>query len=232
MTVVEVKNLTKIYSRGDLKVQALQQVSFTVNQGQFVSVMGPSGSGKSTLLHLLGGLDKITSGEVYVGGKNINQMNDTELSQFRRRHLGFIFQFFNLLPTMSAIENVALPLLLDGKSLKDVEKKALELLDYLGLSHRIHHSPDQLSGGEMQRVAIARALVTEPSLILADEPTGNLDSKTGESVLKLLSQLSKDRKQTIIMVTHSKEAALFGHRLIEMKDGKIQNDKMEMPAWN
>lgn len=222
MNVVDVKNLVKNYSRGDQKVLALQGVSFNVQKGQFISVMGPSGSGKSTLLHLLGGLDLITSGEVLIDGQSLAKMNDKELSKFRRLKLGFIFQFFNLLPTMTALENVALPLLLDGASLANVEKKALDLLNYLGLSHRVHHFPDQLSGGEMQRVAIARALVSDPALILADEPTGNLDSKTGQSVLELLRQLTKERMQTIIMVTHSKEAAQFGNKLIEMRDGKIQ----------
>lgn len=222
MNVVDVKNLVKNYSRGDQKVLALQGVSFNVQKGQFISVMGPSGSGKSTLLHLLGGLDHITSGEVLIDGQSLAKMNDKELSKFRRLKLGFIFQFFNLLPTMTALENVALPLLLDGASLANVEKKALDLLNYLGLSHRVHHFPDQLSGGEMQRVAIARALVSDPALILADEPTGNLDSKTGQSVLELLRQLTKERMQTIIMVTHSKEAAQFGNKLIEMRDGKIQ----------
>ncbi len=224
MSLLSVKNLKKIYKQGDQKVSALAGLDLEVEKGKFVSIMGPSGSGKSTLLHLIGGLDKATSGTVEIDGKNINKFNDRDLSVFRRRRLGFIFQFFNLLPTMTALENVALPLLLDGKPMDEIHDKASLLLKDLGLAKRSDHTPDQLSGGEMQRVAIARALVTEPLLILADEPTGNLDSKTGAAVLEILSELSKNKKQTILMVTHSIEAAKAGNRLITMRDGRIQSD--------
>ncbi|MBK9294963.1 MAG: ABC transporter ATP-binding protein [Oligoflexia bacterium] len=225
--MVEVKNLTKKYSQGGKhEVNALNGVSFNIPKGQFVAIMGPSGSGKSTLLHLLGGLDSITSGEALIDSNSLSNMTDSELSQFRRQKLGFIFQFFNLLPTMTALENVCLPLLLDKKSLSQVEARAKELLNYLNLSHRMNHYPDQLSGGEMQRVAIARALIAEPVLILADEPTGNLDSKTGHSVLELLRKLSQEKNQTIVMVTHSNEAASYATRLIEMRDGKILTETL------
>lgn len=225
--IVEVKNLTKKYSQGGKhEVNALNGVSFNIPKGQFVAIMGPSGSGKSTLLHLLGGLDSITSGEALIDSNSLSNMTDSELSQFRRQKLGFIFQFFNLLPTMTALENVCLPLLLDKKSLSQVEARAKELLNYLNLSHRMNHYPDQLSGGEMQRVAIARALIAEPVLILADEPTGNLDSKTGHSVLELLRKLSQEKNQTIVMVTHSNEAASYATRLIEMRDGKILTETL------
>jgi putative ABC transport system ATP-binding protein len=223
--IIQASGLKKIYHRGGNEVLALNQVSLDIPEGQFVSIMGPSGSGKSTLLHLLGGLDRATAGEVLIEGQNLNKLSDQDLSRFRRRRLGFIFQFFNLLPTMSALENVCLPQLLDGKKMSEIKEDAVSLLEQLGLGNRYEHSPDQLSGGEMQRVAIARALVNKPALILADEPTGNLDSKTGTAVLEILSQMSKERKQTILMVTHSKEAAAFAHRKIEMKDGKIILDE-------
>jgi putative ABC transport system ATP-binding protein len=186
--------------------------------------MGPSGSGKSTLLHLIGGLDQPTSGSVQLDGQAIEKYSDDQLSAFRRRRLGFIFQFFNLLPTLTALENVALPLLLDGKSLGEISPKAKELLAMMGMEKRMHHRPDQLSGGEMQRVAIARALVTDPILILADEPTGNLDTKTGTTVLELLARLVKERDQTVLMVTHDSRAASFGNRLVTLRDGLIESD--------
>ncbi len=219
--LLQVESLKKTYSRGDLRVNALGGVTLDIPPGQFVAVMGASGSGKSTLLHLIGGLDRASAGSVIIDGQEISKLGDKELSHFRRRKLGFIFQFFNLLPTMTALENVALPWLLDGKKLSEVSDKALALLHDLGLSKRADHTPHQLSGGEMQRVAIARALVADPVLILADEPTGNLDSKTGESVLKILSDMAKHKKQTIVMVTHSKDAASHADRLITMRDGLI-----------
>jgi putative ABC transport system ATP-binding protein len=222
--LLQVQNLRKTYIRGHQHVHALKGVSFTLKGGEFVSVMGPSGSGKSTLLHMLGGLDRLTSGSVTIGNQNIANFKDEELSLFRRQKLGFIFQFFNLLPTLTALENVALPLLLDGKSLKSVSAKATDLLKLIGLEERITHRPDELSGGEMQRVAIARALVTDPLLILADEPTGNLDSKNGKIVLDLLSLMAKERGHTILMVTHDLKAACYGTRLIKMRDGLIEED--------
>jgi putative ABC transport system ATP-binding protein len=222
--LLEVSGLRKTYSRGHQQVDALRGVSFSADRGQFTSIMGPSGSGKSTLLHILGGLDRPTDGSVRIDGQSLQSFTDDQLSAFRRRRLGFIFQFFNLLPTLSAAENVALPLLLDGKSMKEIAPKAHELLKMMGLAKRMDHRPDQLSGGEMQRVAIARALITDPLLILADEPTGNLDTKTGTKVLELLAEMARERHHTIIMVTHDPRAASFGHRLITMRDGLIESD--------
>jgi putative ABC transport system ATP-binding protein len=229
MAILEARDIRKSYSRGHQAVDALKGVSLSVERGQFVSIMGPSGSGKSTLLHIIGGLDRPSSGQVVLSGQGIETFSDDELSAFRRRRLGFIFQFFNLLPTLTAIENVGLPLLLDGKSMTDVAPKATELLKMMGLGHRLDHRPDQLSGGEMQRVAIARALVTDPLLILADEPTGNLDTKTGTSVLELLAQMAKERNHTILMVTHDPRAASFGHRLVTLRDGLIESDGAPTP---
>lgn len=224
-SIVEVRSLRKVYPQGDETLVVLKSVSLDIKKGQFASIMGPSGSGKSTLLHLVGGLDRPTDGRVLIDGQAIEAMTDDELSAFRRRRLGFIFQFFNLLPTLTAIENVALPLLLDGQSMSRVHSKAAELLDFMGLSQRMHHRPDQLSGGQMQRVAIARALVTDPALILADEPTGNLDSETGSQVLTLLARLVRERGQSVVMVTHDLKAASYGNRLIRFRDGRIEADE-------
>jgi putative ABC transport system ATP-binding protein len=223
--LLEVKSLKKIYQRGDQVVSALRGIDLTIKEGQFVSIMGPSGSGKSTLLHLMGGLDRPSSGKVILNGEAIDQMNDDELSLFRRKRLGFIFQFFNLLPTLSAVENVALPRLLDGEPLKTIRPKAKELLEMMGLGNRTEHKPDQLSGGEMQRVAIARALIADPLFILADEPTGNLDSKSGEAILKLLRTMTDQMGKTIVMVTHDPKAAQTGHRLIRLRDGNLESDE-------
>jgi putative ABC transport system ATP-binding protein len=222
--LLQAQNLKKTFARGNQAVEALKNVSLSVGKGEFVSIMGPSGSGKSTLLHLVGGLDRPTEGSIRLQGQSIETYSDRELSEFRRRRLGFIFQFFNLLPTLSALENVALPLLLDGKHLSEVEGKARSLLEGMGLGSRLGHRPDQLSGGEMQRVAIARALVTDPLLILADEPTGNLDSKTGAAVLELLQRTAREQGQTILMVTHDSKAASYGTRLIRFRDGQIESD--------
>lgn len=220
-----VKDLKKTYSRGDQAVEALRGVNLEIQKGQFVSIMGPSGSGKSTLLHLLGGLDRPTSGSVTLDGQSIEKMTDEDLSVFRRRKLGFIFQFFNLLPTLTAVENVALPMLLDNVSMSEIEPRAKKLLEQIGLGHRMHHTPDQLSGGEMQRVAICRALISDPLMILADEPTGNLDTKTGESVLTVLSKMAKEEGKTIVMVTHDPKAASYGTRLIRVRDGLLESDE-------
>ena len=222
--LIEVRNLKKIYSQGAHEVQALKGISLSLERGQFTTIMGPSGSGKSTLLHLLGGLDRSSEGQVLIDGQEIETLTDDQLSEFRRRRLGFIFQFFNLLPTLTALENVALPLLIDGLPISKVSKRASELLEMMGLHDRMNHRPDQLSGGQMQRVAIARALVTEPVLILADEPTGNLDSETGTSVLELLSRLVKEREQTVVMVTHDPKAASYGDRVIHFRDGSVDSD--------
>lgn len=223
-SIVEVKELKKIYTHGTQETHALRGVSLNINQGEFTSIMGPSGSGKSTLLHLMGGLDRPTAGSILIDGKAIEAFSDDELSAFRRRKLGFIFQAFNLLPTLTAAENVALPLLIDGVPMAKAQKKVEELLDFMQLAHRMHHRPDQLSGGQMQRVAIARALVTDPLLILADEPTGNLDSETGTQVLALLSRLVREKGQTVVMVTHDTKAASFGTRLVRFRDGRIEAD--------
>lgn len=223
--LIQIKDLNKHYTRGEQTVKALNGVSLGIPRGEFLSIMGPSGSGKSSFLQIVGGLDRPTSGQVDFEGLSIHHLSDNKLSAFRRRKLGFVFQFFNLLPSLSALENIALPLLLDGQSLDQVEKKATELLKYMGLPDRAGHKPSQLSGGEMQRVAIARALITDPLLILADEPTGNLDSKTGTLVLNLLRDLVRDRKQTVLMVTHDINAAKYGTRLLELRDGQISKDE-------
>lgn len=223
--LLQIQNLRKSYASGDSTVDALKGVSLKIEAGQFVSVMGPSGSGKSTLLHLMGGLDRPSFGKVILNDQAIENLSDDELSKFRRRKLGFIFQFFNLLPTLTALENVALPKLLDSIPMKDIEPKARELLKMMGLGKRLEHRPDQLSGGEMQRVAIARALMSDPLLILADEPTGNLDSKTGKAVLGLLADMVREQGQTIVMVTHDLNAAMHGTRLITLRDGLIESDR-------
>ncbi len=223
--MLEAIQLKKTYTRGEQMVEALRGLNIKINKSEFISVMGPSGSGKSTLLHLLGGLDRPTSGKVIFEGNNIAEFSDDELSKFRRRKLGFIFQFFNLLPTLSAIENVMLPSLLDGNSPKNIKNKAENLLSLVGLKDRMNHLPSQLSGGEMQRVAIARSMIADPLLILADEPTGNLDSKTGTSILEQMSELVSTHGYTIVMVTHDIKAASFGTRHIRLKDGALESDQ-------
>jgi putative ABC transport system ATP-binding protein len=222
--IVQTLDARKSYARGAQQVDALRGVSVDIARGELVAIVGPSGSGKSTLLHLLGGLDRPTSGSVRLAGEPIESYSDDRLSAFRRRRLGFIFQFFNLLPTLSAEENVMLPLLLDGVAPGKVAPKARELLALMGLEKRRTHRPDQLSGGEMQRVAIARALVADPLLVLADEPTGNLDTKTGASVLELLRRLVKDRNQALVMVTHDAKAASFADRIVALRDGVVESD--------
>lgn len=223
--LLKIQNVKKTYSHGDQSLDALVNISLEVDAGQFVSIMGPSGSGKSTLLHLMGGLDKPSSGRVIINDQAIESLTDDEVSRFRRRSLGFIFQFFNLLPNLTALENVALPRLLDNIPMKEIEPRAKELLKMMNLEKRMNHRPNQLSGGEMQRVAIARALVSKPLLILADEPTGNLDSKTGKSILTLLSSLASEQGQTVIMVTHDINAAAYGSRVIGLRDGSVEYDR-------
>ena len=219
--ILETQGLSKQYQMGEVTVDALCGVNFQVRQGEFVAIMGPSGSGKSTLLHLLGGLDTPSDGEVTLGGRKLAHMSDDEVTIIRRRQVGFVFQFYNLLPTLSAAENVALPLLIDGKRLGDYAARVDELLDLVGLGGRRDHRPDQLSGGEQQRVAIARALVTEPMIVLADEPTGNLDSKSGKEVLGLLRRACDEKGQTIVMVTHDPYAASFAERVVFLRDGQM-----------
>lgn len=223
-TLIEVKSVKKHYQRGAESVAALRGIDLKINKGEFVAIMGPSGSGKSTLLQLLGALDVVSEGEIFFKGDSLSGMSDNDLSLFRRRHLGFIFQFFNLIPTMTAFENVLLPIVLDGQLSSEAKNRAKELLAKVGLSDRADHYPAQLSGGQMQRVAIARALIAKPLLILADEPTGSLDSKTGTEVMQILSDLVKTEKQTIVMVTHDSKTTSWASRTITIKDGLIESD--------
>ena len=217
-------DVRKIYRQGENDIIALAGVSLDITKGSFVVIMGPSGSGKSTLLHLIGGLDRPSSGDLLVDGRLIGQMDDDEVTLFRRTKIGFVFQFFNLLPTLTALENVTLPFVLDGASKRDAERKAQSLLEKVGLAQRKHHLPDELSGGEIQRVALARALAFEPPILLADEPTGNLDSKSGEAILLMLRRINQEQGSTIIMVTHSEEAARHGDRIIFLRDGRVAKE--------
>jgi putative ABC transport system ATP-binding protein len=218
---VQLTGVSKVYQQGSTPVHALNQVSLSVPAGCFVAIMGASGSGKSTLLHLIAGLATPTSGEVRLFNRVISAMNDDDLTRFRRQHVGLIFQAFNLLPTMTALENVCLPMIINGKKLHDIRPRAAELLEIVGLGKRGDHRPDQLSGGQQQRVAIARALINDAPLMLADEPTGNLDSKTGEDILFLLRELVKVHARTILMVTHDPKAASYADAVITLSDGRI-----------
>jgi putative ABC transport system ATP-binding protein len=224
MSLITSTNLTKIYGSGDTAVTALDHVSLTIDQGEFVAVMGPSGCGKSTLLHLLGGLDKASDGFVVLDGYNLNELDDDKLTEIRRRKIGFIFQFYNLIPVFDAAENAALPVTLDGMKPAEARAKAVEWLTRFGLSDRLASRPDQLSGGQQQRVAVARALVAEPALVLADEPTGNLDTKTSDEIAALLRQVSKEYGRAVIMVTHDPRIAAYADRIIFLKDGKIADE--------
>jgi putative ABC transport system ATP-binding protein len=221
MPVLQAKAITKQYQMGEVIVKALDCVDFTVEKGEFVAVMGPSGSGKSTLLHLLGGLDDPTSGEVILANQPLSKLSDREVTIVRRRKVGFIFQFYNLMPTLTAAENIGLPLLIDGQRVQQHGDKIQGLLDIVGLGDRATHKPDQMSGGQQQRVAIARAFVNDPEIVLADEPTGNLDSKSGTAVLQLLRRFCDQRQQTIVMVSHDPRAASFANRVVFLKDGRI-----------
>lgn len=223
--MMEVKDVTKHYPQGSRIVKALQGVSLRIESGEFVSIMGPSGSGKSTLMHLLGALDSPTAGEVYFQDRPLHKMSDRELSALRRNRIGFVFQFFNLLPTLRAVENVSLPLLLSGVSRSKALKPAYQGLERVGLHQRAEHYPEQMSGGEMQRVAIARALVIEPEAVLCDEPTGNLDSKTSEDILKLLRSLPEPGKRSVVMVTHDAHAATYGDRVVHIRDGRVEAEE-------
>ena len=222
--MIRIDDVVKIYGQGEAAVKALNRVSMQIDDGEFLSIMGASGSGKSTLLHLLGGLDSPTSGEIRIGNRPTSEMSDDEITIFRRRKIGFVFQFFNLMPTLTAEENVGLPLLLDGKRMKEIRPQVDRMLDLVGLRHRATHKPDQLSGGEMQRVAIARALVIDPILLLADEPTGNLDAKTGESILHLIKHTAEQKKLTVVMVTHDPKAAAYADRIVMLRDGAVASD--------
>jgi putative ABC transport system ATP-binding protein len=221
VSILETNSVSKQYQMGKVTVNALAGVDLSIEPGEFVAVMGPSGSGKSTLLHLLGGLDQPTDGEVALDGQTLSALSDKQITVTRRRKIGFIFQFYNLVPTLNAEENVALPLLIDGQRPKDYRERAERLLELVGLAERRRHKPDQLSGGEQQRVAIARALVTEPAIVLADEPTGNLDSRAGDEILNLLRQLCDELGQTIVMVTHDPLGASRADRVVFLKDGRI-----------
>lgn len=224
--MMEVVEVTKHYPQGRRIVKALQGVSLRIEAGEFVSIMGPSGSGKSTLMHLFGALDTPTSGQVFFQGRDVNLMSDKDMSTLRRSQIGFVFQFFNLLPTLTAVENVALPLLLAGQRRGRALEPAYVGLERVGLSDRASHYPDEMSGGEMQRVAIARALVINPEAVLCDEPTGNLDSATSKEILKLLRSLPEPGKRSVVMVTHDAEAAAFGDRIVHIRDGKIDSEEI------
>lgn len=221
MQILEAKGLRKQYKLGEHIVNALVGVDFVVKKGEFVAIMGPSGSGKSTLLHLLGGLDKPSDGEITLAGQRLSILDDNQATLVRRHNVGFVFQFFNLLPTLTAEENVALPLIIDGQDLRKHQARIDALLELIGLADRRHHKPDQLSGGEQQRVSIARALVTEPAIVLADEPTGNLDSKTGTTIMELLRQSCDELGQTIVVVTHDPRAAAYADRVVFLRDGQV-----------
>jgi putative ABC transport system ATP-binding protein len=222
--ILQTVSLTKHYQRGEVSVKALQQVDLTIEKGEFVAIMGPSGSGKSTLLNMLGGLDYPTSGEVFLANQALSKLTDNELARVRRRKIGFIFQFYNLLPTLTVMENIALPLLIDRQSLRQSRQRLDELLRLVGLDDRAMHRPDQLSGGQQQRVAIVRAFINNPEIVLADEPTGNLDSKSGRSILELLQRSCRELGATIVMVTHDPRAASFSDRVIFLKDAQLVHD--------
>ena len=222
MEILRVENLTKIYGKNETRVVALDNVNFSVEKGEFVAIVGASGSGKSTLLHLIGGVDRPTHGKVYIDNKDIYQMNDDKLAIFRRRQIGLIYQFYNLIPILNIEENITLPLDLDNRK---VDKNDLNnLIKLLGLEKRKKHLPNQLSGGEQQRCSIGRALITKPSIILADEPTGNLDTKASDEIVELLRKSNKEYKQTIIMITHNMEIAKCADRIIKIEDGKIVSE--------
>jgi len=230
--MMEVVEVTKHYPQGRRMVRALQGVSLRIEAGEFVSIMGPSGSGKSTLMHLFGALDTPTSGQVFFQGRALHTLSDKEMSLLRRTRIGFVFQFFNLLPTLTAVENVALPLMLAGQSRHSSLIPAAAGLEKVGLSDRAGHFPDEMSGGEMQRVAIARALVVNPEAVLCDEPTGNLDSATSKEILKLLRDLPEAGKRSVVMVTHDSEAAAYGDRIIHIRDGKVHSEEVVRESTN
>lgn len=219
MEILKVENLTKVYGKGESEVIALDHVTFSVERGEFVAIVGASGSGKSTLLHLIGGVDRPTEGKVYIDGKNIYSLNDDNLAIFRRRQIGLMYQFYNLIPILNVEENITLPLDLDNR--KPDKNNLNNLLNLLGLTNRRKHLPNQLSGGQQQRTSIGRALITNPTIILADEPTGNLDSKASDDIVELLIKSNKEYSQTIILITHNMEIAKCADRIIKIEDGKI-----------
>ena len=224
MEILRVENLSKIYGKGETEVKALDNVSFSIEKGQFVAIIGPSGSGKSTLLHILGGVDKPTSGKVFVDGCDVYVQNDEQLAIFRRRQVGLIYQFYNLIPVLNVTENITLPVLMDGQKVN--KERLKELLQVLRLEERKAHLPNQLSGGQQQRVSIGRALMNAPAVVLADEPTGNLDSKNSQEIVELLKLSNKKYNQTLIMITHDENIALQADRIIAIEDGKIIRDEV------
>jgi len=225
--MLRVENLSKIYGSGDAEVRALDSVSFTVGKGEFAAIMGPSGSGKSTLLHLLGGVDRPASGKVFIDNTDIYALDESKLAIFRRRHIGLIYQFYNLIPTLNVEENITLPQLLDGRG---VDRKYFdEIITTIGLTDRLSHLPNKLSGGQQQRVSIGRALITNPAIILADEPTGNLDSKNSRDVMDLLKLSNKKYGQTLVVITHDERIALQADRIIAIEDGKIKRNEVIRP---
>jgi putative ABC transport system ATP-binding protein len=226
MSLIQADHLTKVYGMGKTAVTALNEASFQVDAGEFLAVMGPSGCGKSTLMHLLGGLDRASHGQVIMDGKNLNDLNDTALAELRRRRIGFVFQFFNLIPVLTALENAALPLLLDGMRPGEAKSKAANWLTKVGLFDRGQHRPDQLSGGQQQRVAIARALVADPDLILADEPSGNLDTRASDEIIALLRQVADEWGRAVVMVTHDPRLAAYADRILFLKDGILVDEKI------
>jgi putative ABC transport system ATP-binding protein len=229
MTLVKTENLTKIYGSGDAAVTALDSVSMEVDSGEFVAVMGPSGCGKSTLLHLIGGLDRPTGGTVRIDGVSLTDMKDDDLARLRRTRIGLVFQFYNLIPVLNALENAGLPIALDGKRPSEVRKRASDWLSRFGLGDRLSSRPDQLSGGQQQRVAVARALAAEPALVLADEPTGNLDTRSADGIAALLRQVSKDYGRAVVMVTHDPRIAAYADRIVFLKDGRISDQTVLEP---
>lgn len=224
MEILRTENLTKTYGMGDTKVTALNNLNLKINKGEFVSIIGASGSGKSTLLHMLGGVDQPTKGKIYIDDTDISSMDETKLALFRRRKVGLIYQFFNLIPTLTVEKNILLPMLLDGRKPKREEFD--KIVKMLGLNERLNHLPNQLSGGQQQRVAIARSLIYRPSIVLADEPTGNLDRKNSESILEMLKISNKEYNQTILIITHDEKIALSADRMIRIDDGKIVSDEV------
>lgn len=229
MNILEVKNLSKIYGKDETKVVALDNVSFSVKQGEFVAIIGPSGSGKSTLLHILGGVDVLTKGSVIINGTDISTLDETNLAIFRRRQIGLIYQFYNLIPILTVEENLTLPLLLDGR--KPNQKIIDSLVKTLGLENRLKHLPSQLSGGQQQRVSIGRALMNNPALMLADEPTGNLDSENTKEIISLLKKFNKENNQTLIVITHDERIALAADRVIAIEDGRITRDEVKTDEY-
>lgn len=224
MEILRVQNLSKVYGEGEAQVTALNNVSFSVEQGEFVAIIGPSGSGKSTLLHMIGGVDRPTSGSVTIDGTNIYELNETNLAIFRRRQIGLIYQFYNLIPVLNVEENITLPMLLDNRKVKKEQLK--EVVETLKLSGRLNHLPNQLSGGQQQRVSIGRALITNPAIMLADEPTGNLDRKTGNEIMELLKLSNQKFNQTLIVITHDESIALQADRIITIEDGSITKNEV------